>query len=121
MYGYGWLPGTPPPGVPPGMPPHGMPPGHEWVRQRVARRFEGQLVLGLITKWAPASAEDTAMWHMVHDDGDEEDLDEAEMREAIALQKCEHGGPARGESSSRTGRKRTAFDAAALQGKRRKS
>ena len=28
------------------------------------------------------------MWHMVHDDGDEEDLDEAEMREAIAVLHC---------------------------------
>ena len=86
-----------------------------------AAQFEGRLVVGLITKWAPASGEDAAIWHMVHDDGDEEDLDEAEMHAAIALLKHEHGGPAREESASRAGRKRTQFNAAALQGKRQKT
>jgi hypothetical protein len=40
---------------------------------------------GRITMWAPADeAEgDPALWHMVHDDGDEEDLEEEEVEEAL--------------------------------------
>ena len=56
--------------------------GHGWLGATVRRLGHRASV----TKWAPASddGEDEALWHVVHDDGDEEDLDEAEMREALA-------------------------------------
>ena len=66
--------------------------GHEFVGQRVARIFGGRgkhaerVVFGRISKWAPADEEagDEALFHLVHDDGDEEDLDEDEAVEGIA-------------------------------------
>jgi hypothetical protein len=36
---------------------------------------------GYISGWLPADGDDVALWHMVHDDGDEEDLEEAEVSE----------------------------------------
>ena len=61
--------------------------GHEWVGRRVLRYFgkrANKPSPGLITRWQPPDEkEPDALWHMVHDDGDEEDLDEAEVNEAI--------------------------------------
>ena len=61
--------------------------GHEWVGRRVLRYFgkrANKPSPGLITRWQPPDdKEPDALWHMVHDDGDEEDLDEAEVNEAI--------------------------------------
>ena len=41
---------------------------------------------GVITQWLPPgeSADEPALFRAVHDDGDEEDLEEAEAEEAIA-------------------------------------
>ena len=41
-----------------------------------------KVALGHITKWLPADAAagDGALFHCVHDDGDEEDLEEEEAR-----------------------------------------
>ena len=62
-----------------------------------------------------------ALWHIVHEgDGDKEDLDENEVREGLALLEREWGGPSKEKGTSRAGRKRQSFDAAALQGKRSK-
>ena len=58
--------------------------------------------------------------HFVACDGDEEDLDENEVREGLALLERERGGPSKEKGTSRAGRKRQSFDAAALQGKRSK-
>ena len=59
--------------------------GHEWIRRRVARRFDGAVLFALITRWAPPSGGDPPLWHVVHEaDGDEEDLDEAEVREGLS-------------------------------------
>ena len=67
--------------------------GHELMGKRVARIFGGKrrgeerVVVGRIVKWVPADAEDEwseTLFHCVHDDGDEEDLDEDEAVEAIA-------------------------------------
>mmetsp|Transcript_48468 Transcript_48468/g.156030 ORF Transcript_48468/g.156030 Transcript_48468/m.156030 type:complete len:201 (+) Transcript_48468:945-1547(+) len=44
---------------------------------------------GWITGWMPAAGGDEALWHMEHDDGDEEDLDEEELR--LALENLEAG------------------------------
>ena len=85
------------------------------------RQFEGKTIVALITKWAPATQDDEALWHIVHEgDGDEEDLDENEVREGLALLERERGGPSKEKGTSRAGRKRQSFDAAALQGKRSK-
>ena len=59
--------------------------GSKWLRGRVATRHDGVVSVGTITKWVPADAEDEALWHMAHDDGDGEDLDEAEVEAALKL------------------------------------
>ena len=37
-----------------------------------------------MTRYLPADGEDPALWHVLHDDGDEEDLEEEEVAEALA-------------------------------------
>ena len=39
---------------------------------------------GTIVGWLPAEGEDEPLWHMVHADGDDEDLDEREVAFAVA-------------------------------------
>ena len=62
--------------------------GHELLGQHVARFFgasQGPKVrayLAVITRWSPW--EDTNLFHVLHDDGDEEDLEEEEVRKAIS-------------------------------------
>ena len=75
--------------------------GHPWIGQRLRRIFtdasSGTTVIadGRVTSWLPADAEsDPALWHMLHDDGDEEYLDEAEVAVALAeIKRAKHGGP----------------------------
>jgi hypothetical protein len=51
--------------------------GHEFVNKRIRQHFTGHgFTLGTITKWVPQDVDDPAMFHVIHDDGDEEDLDE---------------------------------------------
>ena len=51
---------------------------------RVGRRFfDGAPVDGTITMWRPAAGGEPAVWHMAHDDGDEEDLEEHEVLRAL--------------------------------------
>ena len=58
--------------------------GHEWIGRRARRFFaEYGAASGVITRWLPVDGDDEALWHMVHDDGDEEDLTESEARKAI--------------------------------------
>ena len=58
--------------------------GHKWVGKRVLRYFDGDKPsAGVIVRWLPADGDDEALWHMVHEDGDEEDLDEKEVKEAL--------------------------------------
>ena len=60
--------------------------GSEWLQRRVATRHgDGVVSVGTLTKWVPADGEDEALWHMAHDDGDGEDLDEAEVEAAMKL------------------------------------
>jgi hypothetical protein len=66
--------------------------GHKFINKRVARSFfdESKAIRfahGTITKWLPPDDEDEALFHMVHEDGDEEDLNEAEALDAIGLYK----------------------------------
>ena len=65
--------------------------GHVWLGQRLRRFFDRDSVGDQVSdarcvKWLPADAanDEPALWHVQHDDGDEEDLEEHEMREAIA-------------------------------------
>jgi len=64
--------------------------GPEWrthgcdvVGRRAARTFHGKVHHGTITRWLPADGEDCALFHMMHDDGDEEDLEEDEVDAAL--------------------------------------
>jgi len=63
--------------------------GHEWIGREVRRDFGTHgMVSGTITKWLTAGKnpkKDPALWHVVMDDGDEEDLEEYEVKEAFKL------------------------------------
>jgi hypothetical protein len=62
--------------------------GSAWIGRRVRRIFPGGVVSdGVVQRWLPAgdTADDFALWHVQHDDGDEEDLEEAEVRAGIQL------------------------------------
>ena len=66
--------------------------GNTLLGSRVARSFfdsskQLRFTHGSITKWLPPDEEDEALFHMVHEDGDEEDLNEAELNDAVALYK----------------------------------
>eukprot|EP00940_MAST-03C_sp_MAST-3C-sp2_P000547 g547.t1 len=67
--------------------------GSDRIGKRVLREFQGNAFGATITAWSPPlsshetddSEDDSAipLWHVVHDDGDEEDLDEREVIEAM--------------------------------------
>ena len=60
--------------------------GHEWIGASVRRVFDGEGTNAKVVKWIGADRqEDVALWHIRHDDGDEEDLEEREMHEALEL------------------------------------
>lgn len=40
-------------------------------------------MVGTIVGWLPPEGEDIALWHVVHDDGDEEDLEETEVKDSL--------------------------------------
>ena len=64
--------------------------GHEYLGRRVARPFEGGLtVVGRITRWLPAGdgEDEPPLFHVDHDDGDEEDLEEYEVIDAFEVYK----------------------------------
>ena len=58
---------------------------HEWVGRTVHVRFSSQILAGKVVGWYPAQGDDEALWHVVHEDLDEEDLDEEEMHAALLL------------------------------------
>jgi len=60
---------------------------HTYVGRRLLLRHGSTLIGARVTGWYPAdmNGEDEALWHVVHDDGDEEDLDEQEVCAAIKL------------------------------------
>jgi hypothetical protein len=65
--------------------------GSELLGRRVKRSFakdrrKETFMCGTVVGWLPADANDgLALWHVRHDDGDEEDLEEHEVTEAHAL------------------------------------
>jgi len=58
--------------------------GHRFIGERVVRCFDVP-ALGVIQKWLPASGEDPELFHVLHDDGDEEDLEMVEATEAMMI------------------------------------
>ena len=69
--------------------------GHAHVGRRVARLFGSRLVLGTVVRWMPAcrTSGEPALFRAVHDDGDEEDLDEHEAEEAAGEYPCWGSNP----------------------------
>merc|ERR1712086_944684 len=65
--------------------------GHEWIGLKVIRQFGTKQFRGCVTKWVPANEDDgdEALWHVVHTDGDEEDLNVDEMTESLELARVE--------------------------------
>ena len=58
--------------------------GHRFIGKRVYRTFpNGQIAQGVVEKYVPSDGEDGALFHILHDDGDAEDLDETECSKAI--------------------------------------
>jgi len=60
--------------------------GHPYIGQLVAVLHDGAISRGTIRMWVPANEDaddEPALFHMVHDDGDREDLDEFEVEAAI--------------------------------------
>jgi hypothetical protein len=59
--------------------------GHRFVGKRIRQHFTGHgFILGTITKWVSGNDNgDYAMFHCVHDDGDEEDLGEKDVEKGI--------------------------------------
>ena len=54
--------------------------GHAWCGARARRFFGGLASDGRIVRWLPADGSDGALFHLRHDDGDEEDLEAEEAR-----------------------------------------
>jgi len=57
--------------------------GSEFIGKKVQRTFGKRVVYGTIVGWLPPEGEDEALWHVIHDDGDEEDLDENEVNKFL--------------------------------------
>jgi len=49
--------------------------GSEYIGRKIRRTFGRKVAYGTIVGWLPPEGDDEALWHVVHDDGDEEDLD----------------------------------------------
>ncbi len=64
--------------------------GHRWIGLKGMRHFHDGSVFGAIVSWLPARAsttpepDDVALWRFQHADNDQEDLEEYEVREAVA-------------------------------------
>ena len=55
---------------------------YEYVGQRIARDFDGRVVLGRVTGYL-AQMDGPMLWHASHDDGDSEDLEHDEVVAAL--------------------------------------
>ena len=76
--------------------------GHPHLRCRVRRFFDTAVSDGTITRWLPAAQGEPALWHMTHEDGDQEDLEAHEVRAAMRAYKLglQHDAGADGEGAS---------------------
>lgn len=59
--------------------------GSRWIGRRIRRSFPGvPTVVGRVVSWLPPTRTDPALWRLRHEDGDEEDLEEYELKEGSA-------------------------------------
>ena len=59
-----------------------------YMGKRVARKFGKNIFNGIITKFMPiVEDDDVDFWHVVYDDGDEEDWTKADVDDGMALYK----------------------------------
>ena len=50
--------------------------GHCFIGERISRLYpNGQSAIGTVQKYLPSDGDDEALFHILHDDGDKEDLD----------------------------------------------
>jgi hypothetical protein len=80
--------------------------GHEWLNKRVVRDYGANgSNQGRITKWIPADPkgpeENMALWHVMFDDDDEEDLDQGEVEEALLLEELRVGATKKTQAAPR--------------------
>ena len=61
---------------------------HEYVGKRVLRAFDGVYADGTVTKYLRSVFEEPALWHILYDDSDEEDMDHEEVEAALAAAKA---------------------------------
>jgi hypothetical protein len=59
--------------------------GHSYLGVKIVRSFGGKSVTATVTKWYEADEDDDepSLFHLEHADGDEEDLDEDELKAAL--------------------------------------
>ena len=59
--------------------------GHEWIGKAIQRKFSSEITQGKIVAWLPPLGDDmnTARFHIVHEDGDDEIVDFQEAKQAI--------------------------------------
>lgn len=66
--------------------------GHGFLGRRVLRTYDlGKTALATIVRWLPAGenvSDEPMLFRVVHDDGDEEDLEEDEADEAVRARPC---------------------------------
>mmetsp|Transcript_19320 Transcript_19320/g.28554 ORF Transcript_19320/g.28554 Transcript_19320/m.28554 type:complete len:605 (+) Transcript_19320:1-1815(+) len=64
--------------------------GSDHIGRKICRKFKYGIMTGTITGWIPSEEnEGLALWHVQHDDGDEEDLEDFEVTDAIQLAELE--------------------------------
>lgn len=57
---------------------------HEWVGMRVRRVVQGEAFGAVVSGWRPARGDGRpAEWHLLYDDGDEEVVDEEDVRDSL--------------------------------------
>ena len=58
--------------------------GNDFIGRMIIRKFNRNYTEGVVVAYLPPTAEDPAIWRVEHADGDEEDLEESELLQAIA-------------------------------------
>ena len=56
---------------------------HRYIGRKVFRVFGDVVVTGIVTEFYDANKSSEMLWHVVHNDGDEEDLSKEQVEEAI--------------------------------------
>jgi hypothetical protein len=61
--------------------------GSSLITKLLMKEFDGELYLGKVVAWMNGTEEDEALFHVLYEDSDEEDLNESEISQCIALYK----------------------------------